>query len=344
MSTGRPVGVPAIFPGPARAAGSARLRGRGAAAVVAFAASLLPEVGTRAYTGAPVAAPRVLNVHPAAGCKSAGGVLPAGLRFARFGNYEEVVREVFQCPRPSWAVIAGVAPTAQAAATSVARIIGMGARAQLAPGYPWAVHTSELGLAVVPAAGVALVIATFETTPEADNWLKAHAQLSGPLTLEAFARGGDGEGVLGSSPRERQTVVRVQAGTDVPALTMVDAKAQAAAAARAHRQGPAPGGAATPACWVHPGSMFLFRATELFPIGLPARAFSPVRCEDGAVAYLPWTSTVNESVIWQDKAGEAHLSQITAVECDAPVEILDWTYGSNGRRAPPRRLPVHPCQ
>ena len=314
------------------------MRGRTAGAMVALAACLPLAVAAAWRSGAAVAAPRMVSVRPVTGCKAAGGVLPAGIRFARVGNYEEVVREVFRCPRPTWAVLAGVAPTAQAAATAAAHIAGMGASAQLAPGYPWAVHTSELGLQATSRSGVALVVATFETKPEAEAWTKAHTQLPGPLTLEAFA------GDHGKSPRDRETVVRVQAGAGVHAFTLDGTKAQAATAARPRRHGSAVRDPAPAACQVHPGSMFVFHAADLFPFGLPARAFSPVRCEDGAVAYIPWTSTLNESVIWQDTAGEAHLSQITAVECDAPVEILDWIYGPNGRVPPPRRLPVHPCQ
>lgn len=244
------------------------------------------------------------------------------------------------CARPTWAVIAGVFPSGQAASTAMVRFARVGASAQLAPAYPWAVHTDELGLAAAPSTGVALVVATFETKPEADAWMKAHAELPGPLALEAFARGDGDEGVLAGRPGDRGTVVRVQAGADVPAFTFDEAKARAPASTRGHRHSTD----ATPVCQVHPGSIFVFHERELFPIGLPARAFSPVRCEDGTVAYVPWASTLNESVIWQDTSGKGHVAQIAAVECDAPVEILDWFYGPSGRVPPRRRLPLDPCQ
>jgi hypothetical protein len=266
-----------------------------------------------------LASPLPLLARPAPSCKAAGGVLPAGIRAPQIGNYEEVVRAVLGCPRPTWAAVAGVFPTIEAAAKAAARLAGE----PLAPGYPWVVLAGQLQLASASPMDLALVLATFESKDDADAWIAKHASRVENVRIERLSE-------KGSPPAEKQAIVQIQAGPEVAAFTLEDIEARGAHKRKRER---------TPACKVPGGALFQFkRADDLFPIGLPARTFSPVRCADGKVAYVPWTSTLNESVVWQDASGRVHVSQVERVECDEPTEILDWIYGSDGRHGPPRRL------
>ena len=277
---------------------------------------------------------------PAPGCKmNEEGVLSGRVSRRNIGSYRGALRGLLRCPVATHVAVAGIHGSVADAQVDLAALSSSGI--SLSPGYPWVAHTDEMTLGADSPSGIAVVLAAFSSERDARVWAARRAGARQAIQIHALASDEDAQHRRIGNPK--QVVVRLQPDGGENAISFYEARAVAKALGRGRHVSdkdihlPARGAR----CRVRGGALFLVPYDELFPPGLGGRVFAPVRCDDGRVSYVPWTSTLLESVIWRDRAGALHLSQISAVFCDEPDEVLDWYYDpAAGRREGPRRLPL----
>jgi hypothetical protein len=266
------------------------------------------------------------SAEPAPGAER---VLPAGLYF-RSGSY--VSGRCPDCPRPTHAALVGV-HALPGDAERAARAVPPEA---LPPGYPWAVHTDDLGLADDRRRGLAVVAGLFASLADADAWLAAASCLRGLVRLAPLLEAAPEEGPA-DPPARRVAVVQVGPAGPVPAYAPADLD-------RLEEAVPDTGGDAdelrrvaarrlAPVCHVPGGALFTFfhgehgYADEVYRY---RRQWAPVRCA-GRLAYVPWTATLLESLVTREPDGSYRLHQVISVECDRATWD-EWPYDARGRR------------
>lgn len=107
-------------------------------------------------------------------------VLPAGLYF-RSGHYEK--RACAACKEPKVVATAGVFANAKEAENALRAL----AEGSLPLGYPWVVHTDELGLADATHRGIAVVTGLFASYEDANAWRTANTLTPATARLTALA-------------------------------------------------------------------------------------------------------------------------------------------------------------
>jgi len=223
------------------------------------------------------------------------------------------------------------------------------ATTRLAPGYPWVVNASELGVA---GAGVVVVLAQFATEAEATAY---RAQLA----LGARARVVPiGEPRRTGADADPPRVTQILSPAPVPAYSTADvARAESAfdeafeqrrshaASLRAYSTERAARLArATPACTLLPGAVFVVPLAETRDAVFPMSAewtWRPVRCGT-TVAWVPLRSTEALAVVWVHRDGEPRITQVSLVECDSPTHTT-WKLAPNGERTSPTYAPPGGC-
>jgi hypothetical protein len=251
-------------------------------------------------------------------------VLPAGLYF-RSGHYE--MRACTACKAPKVVATAGIFANAREAENAVKAL----AEGTLPQGYPWVVHTDELGLADATMRGIAVVTGLFASYEDANAWRSANAISVTNARLTALADDDEyGErtrkGV--DTDFQRTIVVQVDSNEDVPAyseddLVRIEKTSKLAAEDLA---------TLTPKCRVSGKSVFTFprertRGSEL--VYRFHRALHPVRC-GRTVAYVAASTTRFESVSGRGKDGRAFIRQVVDVANEDPT-IVEWRIDATGK-------------
>jgi hypothetical protein len=252
-------------------------------------------------------------------------LLPSGLYF-RPGTYLE--QSCPACPRPRYAGLIGLYGNVKAAQRALNGV----PQNLLPPGYPWAVLAEDLMLKDRRASGIALVAGLVADKASAARLSKAWRRRTGRwLRIVELADSREAE------RRTRRALARDAGGDKRPVLVQTDpgpaveAFDEVAFEDRPLADGPKP----TPVCKVPPRSLFLFPSKRhLYRFG---RVRSPARCGE-RIVYVPWTRTLNESVVLRRPDGRYRLVQVTDVSCDRP-RLDAWTYGREGRLA---KLPSTP--
>jgi hypothetical protein len=247
-------------------------------------------------------------------------VLPAGIYF-RHHTYRPCahVDERQQaasglCTDPKAAIVTGVFATERDAQ----RALDHARTLDLAPGYPFAAHSDELGLVDTKRVGTAIVIGLFEHASGARAWLAdrpiAGAEHVGLLDADtAFAR----------HEERRRFAVMIDSSTPVPAY-----------AARLFQwsddQEPegVVRGKTRPLCEIRPGALFVTDAEALQSVWYD---WAPVRC-GRELAYVEWTKTRLTATIWRRQDRTTELLQIVEVSCDSPT-FQAWSLHGNRRIA-----------
>jgi hypothetical protein len=260
-------------------------------------------------------------------------VLPAGIFFRSHtyrpcAHVDESEQEASGlCTEPTAAVVTGVFadPRDAERALATARV------PKLSPGYPFAAHSDELGLADPGREGVAVILGLFETSSAADRWLAEHpvagAERVRLLDADAaFARYDQGA--------QRHAVV-------------IDADAPVPAYAARHfewREDREPErvvvGKTAPLCHVEPGAVFVAHGEQMQSSWYD---FAPVRC-GGEVALVEWIHTRLTATVWRRSNGTAELLQIVEVSCDRPT-FEAWSLDLHGARKAKRdvKVALGPC-
>ncbi|MFO0679089.1 MAG: hypothetical protein U0169_21360 [Polyangiaceae bacterium] len=244
-------------------------------------------------------------------------VLPAGLYF-RSGHFE--MAACTGCKAPKVVATAGIFANAKEAENAVKTL----AEGALPVGYPWVVHTDELGLADPSMRGIAVVTGLFASYEDANAWRAANTVSVANARLTALADDDEyGErsrkGV--DSDFQRSIVVQLDASEDVPAYSEEDlARIEKTSAFE-----PQDLAALAPKCRVSGKSVFTFprernRGSEL--VTRFHRAMVPVRC-GRSVAFVPGSSTRFETVVGRGKDGRGFLRQVVDVVSDEP-RVLEW--------------------
>lgn len=232
------------------------------------------------------------------------------------------------CVTPRAAVIAGVfgdGPSAERALRAARSL-------PLAPGYPFAAHTDELGLEDASLEGVVVLHGLFRTRAEADAWLAAHraagARVVSLLDSEAAFERHD------QSPM--RYVVMIDAGDPAPAFA-----ARQVLPDPDEEPVPLDEARARPLCHVRPGSVFVANRDDLV---LTWYDWAPVRCEGGELAYVRWTRTRLAATIWQKRDGGVELWQVVSVSCDHPsFAAFSWNAARGRGSALDRAVAQAPC-
>jgi hypothetical protein len=263
-------------------------------------------------------------------------VLPAGI-FFRGHTYRpcDHIDESEQaasglCIEPKAAVVSGVF----ARARDAERALEQARSLALAPGYPFAAHSDELGLADASRQGTAIVLGLFESSRDAGAWLADHA-IEGAERVALL----DAEAAFDRHDQSPQRFA-----------VMIDAEGPVPAYAARHfewrddrePEGVVPG-RTQPLCHVRPGALFVATATELQGTWYD---FAPVRC-GSELAYVEWTKTRLTATIWKRSSGATELLQIVDVSCDRPT-FEAWTVDRDGHRqandaTPDARIAMTPC-
>jgi hypothetical protein len=199
------------------------------------------------------------------------------------------------CGEPSVAVVIGAPTTAPRAVQRAARW-----RGRLSAGYPFLLHTDELGATAGPG-GVVVVAGLFESRAAAASWMGARG---GGLRIVAIrdprAHGTtDIRHVVEIDRRE----ARAYRASEVDAIT----SGRSAAALRSLR----------PLCTLPAGSAFVVR-------GWPSsQMWVEARCGREA-AYVRVADTRFQTVV-RRVDGETRISQVVLVECDmATIDTWRW--------------------
>jgi hypothetical protein len=290
-------------------------------AATAGCASLAPRAPGRALatTSARAVAPEPLP--------AAAAALPAGLYFRN--SY--VARLCDGCATPAFAVVLAVAEDPAALEAALAR----GEAAGLAPGYPFAVATAALGLAGVEDGGT-VVAGLFAARGEAEALARAlpGSTLLALATAEELQRRA---GAADDAGRLEPVVVQVEAagpGWDGAELDRIERELDAQVAEEPREQRfSARLAALAPRCTVRAGRVRFTTDAELYRF---ARRLAPASCDDGRLAWVPWTRTRLETLVLRTADGP-RLYQVTAVMCDQAT-IEDWPYVRGGRTPRTPRL------
>lgn len=276
-------------------------------------------------------------------CLSAGGVLPAGL-YATPGRYE---LRLPRCARPRFVLVTEMTPDAARATQALRDLAPVVAR--LAPGYPWIVNASEIGVA---GDGILVVVGQFATEPDATAYRSALGLSAGARVLPI------GEPRRTGADEDPPRVTQILASAPVRAYSTADvAQAESAfdeafeqrrshsASLRAYSTERAARLArATPRCSVAPGDVFVVPLVETRDAVFPMNAewtWRPVRC-GREVAWVPLRSTNAFAVVWAHRDGHARITQVSLVECDTPTHTT-WTLAPNGDRSAPQYAPPGGC-
>lgn len=260
-------------------------------------------------------------------------VLPAGIFFrshtyrpcAHVDEREQTASGL--CTEPMAAVVSGVF----AKPRDAERALANSRASKLSPGYPFAAHSDELGIADPAREGVAVILGLFETAREADRWLAQHPIAGAERVLLL-----DAEGAFARYDQSPQRLAVV-----------IDADGPVPAYAARHfewREDREPegvvAGETVPLCHLEPGSVFVAHAEELQTTWYD---FAPVRC-NGELAFVEWTRTRVSATVWQRADGSAELLQIVEVSCDRPTFEI-WTLDARGLRRLQRSAEVAlgPC-
>lgn len=267
--------------------------------------------------------------------------LPAGLYF-RDGHYEH--RACPNCKEPTWAVITGVYGAIDDANQAISAAYEH--RPSLPAGYPWATHTQDLAIEDASQQGVVIVTGLFTKEADAKQWALTHDKgwkvtrlATREVALERlYDRQGDSahveedEHVFQLEYDDRRQPVAAYAPADLTKLfkTLDGQSWSSFEEYKATRQELTE--ALEPTCQVPAGKLFLTRGYDDF--NRFQRAFLPVSCDDGALAYVPLYSTRHQAVMAPAENGQHRLVQVIIVECDVAY-FQEWRYSSEaGRRAP----------
>ncbi len=224
-------------------------------------------------------------------------VLAAGLYFRR--TYSSCQ----QCPTPTAVVVAGIDADVAVAQNRLRRRVD-----GLAPGYPFAAHSDELGLRGTSASGIATVLGLFETEDGARRWAKRNR--AGTVYALGKPR---------ATVKSRQ-VIEIDRGGPRPAYATRTAT--------------------KPSCWVKPGSVHVSAVGESSAV--LASETSPraaVTCA-GKPAFVAFSDTrYRATVLRASPAGGARIRQTMYVACDTPM-IHEWGF-VNGRKDRSRKPTIH---
>lgn len=259
------------------------------------------------------------------------GVLPAGLYFRNGYLRYATARE---WPDPTCAAALG--PFADEAAAGEA--LRRAEPAAAGPGYPLVLHTDELRLADRDADGVVIVLGLYADAEEARALVAASGlaearvlplmDYESSLSVESRTAP-DGTDRFGPARR----VVRIAPGPAVPAYSR-----PAIEELRARRETDVAGPAVAPACHLPAGSWFVVSDDELWEVG---REWAPVRCGDQP-AFVPWTSTLLETLVEPLDGGGWRMVQVGDVSCDVPC-FCEWPVREDGSRAVEGNDPASGC-
>ncbi len=244
-------------------------------------------------------------------------VLPAGLYF-RSGHHEK--RACAGCKEPNVVATAGIFANAKEAENAVKSL----AEGALPVGYPWVVHTDELGLADPSMRGIAVVTGLFASYEDANAWRTANALGTATARLTALAD----ESEYGERTRkgwdadfQRTIVVQLDSSDDVPAYAEEDlARIEKTSNFSAEDVA-----ALTPKCRASGKAVFTFtrdRDRGSSVVYRFHRAMHPVRC-GRTVAYVLAAATRFETVAGRAKDGRGFIRQVSGVVSDTP-EIVEW--------------------
>jgi hypothetical protein len=234
----------------------------------------------------------VAGLHADLGASPKSWLLPPGrLGVAR--------RSCHLCASASAAAIAGVFPTAQAAAEAIA------ARPRTDRGYPYLAHTDELGLADGREPGIAVVVGTFADLDRARLWLMRAEGRVGPVELVEL--------LPPDSAPPQLRVITMAASQPVPAHAVA-------------------GTTTSTSCWVAPDAVFVVPQQH---VDAAPAAYVPVTCNT-ATAFVPLASTQLEGTVVVDGAALVWEQEVGRRGSD--VEIGRWRYaaGKRGERLGPR--------
>ena len=264
---------------------------------------------------------------------AADEVLPAGVFHRTLGWHDA---HLDGCPAPAVAVVQG----AYGGGDEASRAARAAASPDLAPGYPWVVHTRAAGL---EGDGIAVVLAQWARVEDAEAWMRAHApggRLLQVLGQEAALRRFH-ESHGGADPRQVPHVVHVEravaalSARDAAAISDahegVSARDEDARLREVRRRTRARTRVARPRCRVPAGAVHVFedewalRARER----VVSLSFQPVRC-GRRVAWVPVEATRVRAVTWRHRDGRARVTQVVLVECDSPT-LTTWIVEGGGR-------------
>lgn len=267
----------------------------------------------------------------------ADGVLPAGRYFRTAGDYVAGLPPTRDCPRAGAAVVLGIFADGKAAQARI-RELPAGV---LTPGYPWALHTDELGPVAPHPDGIAVVAGLFASAETATHWLAgAGAALHGATVLTladdhqalAAVPAGGGSRVV---QLDAAGPVNAYRQTDAVALLSHDWQGDRLPPKIVHRMAEL-----APACTVGADDIFVSKQSSE-PAELNTLWWEPVTCGDGTTAYVLREQTRVASVVWRDRSGGYRLSQVRYVECDTAGSYFEWRYLGPGRRSAPRLVASH---
>ncbi|MDI1434581.1 hypothetical protein [Polyangium sorediatum] len=270
----------------------------------------------------------------------AEGVLPAGLC-----HLEVYLDEECKSAAPRYALLLGVAVDARAAETT----LRSGETGELAAGYPFVATLDDLPIADPGRKGLAVVAGLFEHKHQAEQY---QARLSRPTELVELASPED------AASRQIQPkgmakemflasrVSAVELAEDTAAFSEddLDKTEKALDEVLAQKEVSLPEqkeqreralAALQPRCKLSRGRVFSASYKDLHHPLASLLRYAPVRCDDGAVAWVPWRATRLKSAVVRTDAG-ALVHQVVLVECDSP--ILETRLFGASSAAKPLRL------
>jgi hypothetical protein len=242
-------------------------------------------------------------------------MLPAGLCFRP--GYLSRFNGCSSSPHPVAAVI-GVYATPELASAALRAV----PRGRLPMGYPLAVHVDEVGLDW-PEKGIALIAGLFADEARAQAWATAHAGVFDGVKLAKL---------LDARPGRAHPpfVIRIQAGgATAYDRRPIDRLLQKESMSNDEMRGTVTAQDMKALCRL-PGDT-LFTAT--YEDVSFHRAWAPVHC-GGTPAYVRWTDTLLDTVIFANADGTGKLVQIIDVSCDEPT-FGWWRYDEHGRHPLP---------
>ena len=275
--------------------------------------------------GAPLPAAATAPLRPPA------GVLPAGLYF-RNGYLRQASERAWS--DPTCAVALG--PFTDEAEADEA--LGRCATGAAGPGYPLVLHTEELRLADRDAYGVVVVLGLYADAAAAE----AHRAATGlaaarVLPLMDYESSLGVEDWVAPDGTDRcgpvKLVVRLAPGPAVEAYSR-----QAIDELDARRETDADETPLAAVCTLEAGSWFVVGHDELWEVG---REWAPVRCGD-ATAFVPWTSTLLETLVEPLESGGWRMVQVGDVSCDVAC-FCEWPVREDGTRVVEGNDPASGC-
>ncbi|MDC3956669.1 hypothetical protein [Polyangium jinanense] len=240
-------------------------------------------------------------------------VLPAG-----FCHLDVYLDEECKKSAPRYALFLGVAVDAHAAEAA----LRSGGTGELATGYPFVTTLDDLPLADPKRKGLAVVAGLFERKDQAEQY---QARLSGPTELVELASPEDAASRKIQPKDSRSSAVELAEDTAAFSKEDLEKTEEALDEALAQKWVSLPEqrerreraiAALESRCKLPRGRVFSASHKDLIrPFML---RYAPVRCDDGAEAWVPWRATRLKSTVVRTGEG-ALVHQVMLVECDSPI-------------------------